>query len=296
MTDIVDRSAEKQLASKADKPKEPLVAVLWTQIFPGLGHVYAGRRKLGLVYLGTTLLYIVLMVSFFVHPDTQLSGPGFAAGLLILAGFVLFLYVDAYRSAKSWNAQRRLTRNVSGLKKSALIFLIVIFTMGLNPSQLLLRPLALSFRENGVHVYRVAAGGMEPTIPAGERVLADRAIYRRSEPQRGDIVVFAAPTAPDRTFIQRIAGLPGDRVEIRSGRLLINGVIQDQPPFDQIVYENFDKFAPIGQEITVPEDSYYMLGDTSISSNDSRVWGFVPKKSIQGKVYRFLWSAGRAKL
>jgi signal peptidase I len=90
--------------------------------------------------------------------------------------------------------------------------------------------------------------------------------------------------------------LTGDRLEIRQGHLVVNGIIQTQQPFDKITYSNYPAYGAEGRAISVPDDAYFVLGDNSPVSNDSRVWGFLPKKSILGKVYKIFWPANRMNL
>jgi len=152
-------------------------------------------------------------------------------------------------------------------------------------------------RGNVAQAFKIPSSeAMAPTLVKGDRVLVDKAIYKRSEPQRGDIIVFKYPDDPKRPFIKRLVGLPVETVEIREGRLVINGseLQVSVGRWAGLPYVNQGQYAQEGQAVTVPADSYFVLGDNSAASHDSRFWGFVPKQNIIGKAYKIFWPPGRS--
>jgi signal peptidase I len=137
----------------------------------------------------------------------------------------------------------------------------------------------------------IPSGAMLPTLQINDRLLIDKWIYRFQDPQRGDIVVFA-PTRTlqqqnfNQAFIKRIIGLPGDTVEIKGGQVYVN----EQPLQEQYIQESPKyQFGPV----TVPPDSYFMLGDNRNNSYDSHYWGFVPRSKIIGKATKRYWPLDR---
>jgi signal peptidase I len=136
--------------------------------------------------------------------------------------------------------------------------------------------------------FRVQGTSMEPLLLDGERIVVNKLVYRFQPIERGDVVVFWYPRDPAVSFIKRVVGLPGDLVEIRSGRLLVNGV----PARESYLPESFrdaDSYPPT----EVRKGYYFVLGDHRRSSNDSRSWGEVPEKYIYGRaVFRF-WPLAR---
>src|SRR5690606_30920549 len=126
--------------------------------------------------------------------------------------------------------------------------------------------------------FTVDGPSMMPTLRHGERLLVDKLTYRFAEPQRGDIVVFRYPSDPRQHFIKRLIGLPGDTVEVRNGRVLVNGVALE---------ENYVLQPPLGRygPRTVPEGAYFVLGDNRNNSEDSRDprVGFVPRDHLVGR-------------
>ncbi|HEX3032383.1 MAG TPA: signal peptidase I [Bacillota bacterium] len=135
--------------------------------------------------------------------------------------------------------------------------------------------------------FYIPSGSMEPNLKPGDRIIVNKFLYRFTEPKRGDVMVFKYPKDPDRDFIKRVIGLPGDVVELRDSQLYINNQRVDEPylPKGLVVPD----FGPV----TVPKDSYYMFGDNRNNSEDSRVWGEMPKENIRGKASLLYWPLTR---
>ena len=128
----------------------------------------------------------------------------------------------------------------------------------------------------------VPTGSMENTIMPGDRIIALRLTYYFSEPQRGDIVVFKYPDDESTLYVKRVIGLPGETVEVKDGKVYINGA-------DKPLNDDFVKDEPVGDygPYEMPEDCYFMMGDNRNNSLDSRFWvnKYVQKNKILGKVY-----------
>ena len=115
-------------------------------------------------------------------------------------------------------------------------------------------------------------------------------------PKRGDIVVFVYPEDRTKDFIKRLIGLPGDQIEIKDGRIYANGSLVDDSRMGNIYYYNRGDFGKEGVPIMVPPGHYFMLGDNSGSSHDSRYWGFIEEKDIVGKADVLFWPLNRIRL
>ena len=146
---------------------------------------------------------------------------------------------------------------------------------------------------------------MKPTLLVGDHILVNKFLYGIkipftdktlipiSDPKRSDVIVFIYPVDPDKDFIKRVIGLPGDKVEIFGEKVLIN-----DKPFDDKhgFYSNLSRTAARTGELshfgptTVPEGHLFVMGDNRDHSYDSRFWGFVPLSSVKGKAFIIYWS------
>ena len=154
--------------------------------------------------------------------------------------------------------------------------------------------LTLIIRTYVVQAFKIPSGSMRPTLVEGDKLFVNKFIYRFHSPERGDIVVFKYPEDPKKDFIKRLVAFEGETVEIKDGHILINGNPLDKPEvFTKFYYYNHEKYGGPNEKIKVPPDSYYVLGDNSANSTDSRFWGFVPKKSMIGKAFVRWWPLDR---
>lgn len=133
--------------------------------------------------------------------------------------------------------------------------------------------------------FQIAGQAMAPNYVSGQYYLANKLTYRSAEPARGDVVVFKAPKDQNKDFIKRMIGLPGETVSLHDEKVYVNG-----QPLDESSYLKGDvqavggAFLQEGQEVTVPANQYFVLGDNRQFNSDSREWGFVPKENIIGKI------------
>ncbi len=135
---------------------------------------------------------------------------------------------------------------------------------------------------------KVEGTSMQPRLADQERIFINRFIYRFTDIQRGDVVVFWYPKDRSKSFIKRILAVPTDEVEIRHGSVYVNNIRVDEP-YLRAEYRDYSSF----QKAVVPPDRYFVLGDHRNSSNDSRNWGFVPRDLIYGKAIFSYWPVTR---
>jgi len=177
--------------------------------------------------------------------------------------------------------------------------------------------LALFIRTFVVQAFKIPTGSMERNLLIGDHLLVNKFVFGPAETgaerlllptidvRRGDVIVFKYPEGPERDFIKRIIGLPGETVQVRAKKVLINGqpidepyVRYEQPPAalperDEVTsFDVREEYGPV----TVPADSYFVMGDNRDNSEDSRYWGFLPREYIKGRALVVYWSyeAGRA--
>ena len=169
--------------------------------------------------------------------------------------------------------------------------------------------LALFVRTWVVQAFKIPTGSMENNLLIGDHLLVNKFVFGPSESsiektllpetavKRGDVVVFKYPEEPERDFIKRVIGLPGETLELRHKRVYINGRPLDEPYVHFLVppsshaqefaaYDVREQFGPV----TVPDDKYFVMGDNRDNSQDSRYWGFLPRDYIKGKALLVYWS------
>jgi signal peptidase I len=151
--------------------------------------------------------------------------------------------------------------------------------------------LAFGIRHFVAEARYIPSGSMLPTLQINDRLIVDKVSYRFEAPQRGDIVVFNPTSTLEQqnfheAFIKRVIGLPGDRIEVKAGQVLVNGkplpenYLQEAPNYE---------FKPV----TVPPNQYMVLGDNRNNSYDSHYWGFVPREKIIGRAVVRFWPLNR---
>jgi signal peptidase I len=167
--------------------------------------------------------------------------------------------------------------------------------------------LAFLIRSFIVQTFIIPSGSMETTLLVRDQILVNkftygvrlpwshRVVFPGRELRRGDIVVFRYPQNPARKYVKRCLGLPGDRIEMRNKVLYVNEQPVSEPYVihrDQTVQTwpfSRDTFGPV----RVPEGQYFMLGDNRDESADSRYWGFLPQRMIEGRAWAVYWPLNR---
>ena len=161
--------------------------------------------------------------------------------------------------------------------------------------------LALFVRTFIVQAFKIPTGSMENNLLIGDHLLVNKFAFAPTltgieqmllpiDPiRRGDIIVFKYPEDPERDFIKRVIGLPGETVELRSKKVYIDGKPMDEP-YVQFLFTPSDDEGPFDYDVrmqygpvTVPPGQYFMMGDNRDNSQDSRYWGFLPAEYVKGK-------------
>jgi signal peptidase I len=144
----------------------------------------------------------------------------------------------------------------------------------------------LIFAIMGVRPGQVSGLSMEPRIDSDEDVLINALAYRLGAPRRGDVVAFRHERSAPSVYLKRLVGLPGDRLEIKRGVVIVNGSILPEP---YVRYADRRSTPPL----VVPPGSYFVLGDNRANSDDSRSWGFVPAADLIGRAVFAVWPFDR---
>jgi len=137
-----------------------------------------------------------------------------------------------------------------------------------------------------VQPVRIEGHAMAPTLKNGDKIFVLKSI---SHLNRGDIVVFLFPHDQTKSYIKRIIGLPGETIEIKEGKVIIDGKPLDEPYLDSKYLSHDTMPLPV----VLPPDQYFVLGDNRSNSSDSRVWGTVPRNLIYGKYWYRYWAANK---
>ena len=188
-------------------------------------------------------------------------------------------------------------------KAGSLVELVTIVAVALG--------LALGIQAFLVKPFSIPSESMVPTLAIGQRVLVDRVSPRFGEPDRGDVMVFKPPRGADEdvnecgtehpedspcprptnarsktNFIKRVVAIGGDRIAVRDGRVILNGKPQKEP----FIRPSADcELCDLPEEITIPKDHFFFMGDNRGASKDSREWGPVPKKWLIGGAFATYW-------
>ena len=161
-----------------------------------------------------------------------------------------------------------------------------------------------------VEAFYIPSESMVPTLEVGDRVLVNKFIYRFTEPERGDVVVFKTPEGVDNSvdgnpiarlvgwfqgkrderqdLIKRVVGLPDDTIAVRNGRLFINGERQNEPYLNKALPDQ-----SFFEQTTVPQGKVFVMGDNRTNSRDSRFIGPIPEENIEGEAFLRFWPPGR---
>jgi signal peptidase I len=262
-------------------PTRPWLGVVLSLLVPGFGLVRAGKIARGVIWLLAIQVVGVLVVLLLIWRAV----PSWAAACAVVAAFAvqIVMLVDSYRPGRL-NANRLL---VFALILAAIIFL----------------PMPAHLVAQGV---KIPTAAMEPTLQGDskgnpDQVIVDRLSYRFGTPKRGDLAVFSTAGIagiPETTsFVKRVVGLPGEKIEIRDGHVFADGHQLDEkdgiPAISYVVPVRTQSSTNGGQYV-VPDGAYFVLGDNSRNSYDSRYWGSVPRANIYGRVSRIYYPLSRA--
>jgi signal peptidase I len=284
--------------------RSPVWAVILSVAATGLGHIYCGRLIKGLILFFAAFAFAPIIVLTAHNASSPLMLAVIGASLLLLLGIFVYAAIDAGMLARKTDRNYQLKEYNRWYVY--LLFIVVALSYPTN--------LASSIRDNVLQAFRIPAQSMAPGILRGDHVFLNKTIYRIKAPARGDVVVFLYPDDRRIYYIKRIVALPGDTIEIRDNRVLVN----DQPlaymkpasgpalNFDpggtiQILEENNNgRRYPIlidGAQLAnlpktkVPHGTCFVLGDNRSQSKDSRTFGPIPLADVKGRVDYIYWPA-----
>jgi signal peptidase I len=266
------------------KRRNPIIAFLLSIVLPGLGHVYNGRLLQGiLLFFGWWLVLIVLGFSGLVFSLWGLI-------CFIVAGIVCQILIATHAAIEAAHLK------VVPLKWYNKWYIYVCTILLVNHALAAAIPLAQRHLV-GARGFRMTSSPMVPALEEGDHFIAKLEKYGDRLPRRGDIIVFPYPEDRSKNFVERVIGLPGERLEIRDKAVFINdkrlqdpwGVHESNVTFPIAPRDNFGP-------VEVPEGEVFVLGDNRDFSRDSRFWGYVRIKDIEGKAIFIYWSNDRNRI
>jgi len=289
------------------KRRSPVIAALLSLVLPGLGQMYNGKFLRGaLLHCGFWLALIGMGLC-----GLALSLYGLIAIATTAAVVQVLIAIDAAIGARRANASSLRWYNrwwayvgvtlCAGLILDPVIAWSGQFHIVMSKCYEVVYSIVdqkaveegARFPFAGLKAYRMPASSMIPTLEVGDHFLAKLERYGDRPPARGDIVIFPYPVDTTKDFIKRVIGLPGEELEIKDKAVFINGRRLDDPW--GVHKDGF--VAPPGAfprdnmgPITVPPNSVFVLGDNRDFSHDSRFWGFVEIKEIEGKALFIYYS------
>lgn len=263
--------------------KDPWLAVLLSRIIPGFGHIYIGSYLIGII------LIIVSLAAY-------LTPFGIAILFFVLPFSIYHVYINC--PVKREKSKKKIT----GIAIAAVLLPLFVST-----------PSALFVKNIVAEAQWINSTGMEPTLNGSQNqwdadnVIVDKLSYKFAQPKRGDIIFFSPTEALQKQeytdhSIKRIIGLPGEKVQLKNGKVYINNkplledsyISQDKSTLiDACISESKPVF--ISKPAIISENSYFVLGDDRNISYDSRCWGLVPKKNIIGRVSKIFFPLSRVR-
>jgi len=198
---------------------------------------------------------------------------------------VVFLAFMFENSQPEEPFQTRRERRGSVKKKGGgilefLIILIAAFTLVFG----VIRPFV-------VEAFWIPSESMVHTLEVGDRVLTNKFIYDFTSPKRGDIVVFKSVEGSNEELIKRVVGVPGDKISVQAGRLYVNNKLQKEPYVNKDLPDK-SFFGPT----KVPPNHVFCMGDNRANSRDSRFFGPVPDRNIEGEAFLLFWPLNHLRL
>ncbi len=168
--------------------------------------------------------------------------------------------------------------------------------------------LALFIRTFFIQPFKIPSSSMYPTLQPGDRIFVNKLLYGPKipftkyrlpglrQPKLGDIVVFISPIESNKYLVKRFIAGENEAIHIESGNILLDGEKIKKQPFGNFFYYNRGEYGADDKTVNVPEGYFFVLGDNSANSMDSRYWGFVPEENLIGRAFIIHWPIKRIRL
>jgi len=277
------------------KRRKPFSALLLS-IIPGLGQIYNGQLKKGLVFLTIDLLVPIAFGLTGILNNLS----GLVTLVVFSLSFIIYRMTDGFVQAKKLIDYELKSYNKWYVYLSFVIALAIVRTFLDLPTS------------TGIQTFKIPTPSMTPTMQPGDRVVASLNFYDNNIIQQGDIVVFNSPQGGIWTF--RVIGMPNDSIEVREGKVYVNNQLNELTTTgeyvldDQEVIQYQEHLSPTKtiktlrykkikmtdtqtfDKIRVPENEYFLMGDNRDNAFDSRFLGTIKRDDILGRVIYSYWS------
>lgn len=286
--------------------RRPLVAVILSLCATGLGQIYCGRIVRGLVMFLGSLLFAPMIVVAALLPPSTIVLVGLIFALLAVLGVYVYAVVDAFHLARRSGDHFQPMDYNRPLVYALFVLVGLIYSAG-----------GLYFIRSSVfEAFEIPTASEAPTLLPGDRVLVNKTTFQRRLVRRGDEVVFRVSSEPGLNWVKRVIALPGDTVEVKDNKVLVNGQQLSREPvlraslgtaaeeikgelFEetnssrryQILFSTDTKPLPDYPQAKVPDGACFVLGDNRNNSRDSRTMGFVALGDVIGDVQYRYWPA-----
>lgn len=261
--------------------RKPWIAGLLSLLEPGLGQIYNGQIRKGLLFLALPLLAIPADILFVTSDSLVFLLVVFA---LVQLTYYIIVTADAIVTANRPRVEKYKLKKYN----HPLVYLSIFVAVSIVDLTI-----SSYMQSNYVQFMGIDNPGNEPTLLVGDHILVDRRSSARN-PKRGELIVLEYPQDSDDELVKRMVAMGGDLVEIQDKTLLINNhpveehyvsygesiIVDDEK---QALFDNFEA-------MTIPENSYFVLGDNRSNSYDSRSFGILGKEAIKGTVKAIYWS------
>ena len=280
------------------------IAVILSLVAPGLGHIYYGRTRRGLVWAAIPVLMMALYVAALPQLIAAL-GAGATLGATVVPSVAARIAASADLLGIPEGRRHAVSAPRVLVFAAALVLLGRATTIGT----------MFGVRALGIQTFKIPSGSMIPTLLVGDHIFVDKSAYRARAPRRGELMVFAFPEHPGQDFIKRVIAIPGDRLEVKNGHPFLNGwevphcavglfgydesgaspMHHEGDLFVEYLgdeaYLTFYEGAATAQDsgpFDVTGDDAWVLGDNRNNAYDSRMWwggkgGGVPRSLVKGR-------------
>lgn len=271
--------------TKVSPRRKPWIAGLLSGLQPGLGQLYNGQYRKAIAL--ALLPYLVVgPVSLWLFVYAPLHPP---YNVLLPVLFFVAVFVAIVRDATRVARQQGDTYQLRSYNKWYIYFTFALLGI------FVLQPAFEVSVKHYVTAFKAPAKSMTPTLLSGDHILIDTSVsWNGRRLERGDIIVFLFPEDETKKFVKRVIGLPGETIHIRRKTVYVNGTALDDSAYTQRIDPGFldeqvnprDTFGPV----TVPTESYFVMGDNRDQSLDSRFFGYVQRSKIMGNMLFVYWS------